>query len=421
MTVRAIDEDPGGYVRRHGTVLAEFGHLTQESGNVSWLVDVGGTRLFVKTAGSTDAPVPGAPTPYFDHAGRVRLLRNAVELASSCAHPALPRLLNVIESPYGPALVYEAARGELVHVPRERRGDPASAYQRFGHLQADRLLGVFDVLVDLHVDLAAAGWVACDLYDGCLLVDFATASLSVVDLDTYRRGPSVNDMGRMFGASRFMAPEELELGAPIDERTTVFTLGRLVWHFGTGSPSRPSASADRPRSPRWCGGPADRRRRTGSPASPPSPGSGGPHVPSADDRPCPGPDQLWQPGGVSFDVFFQGFVAGGAAEGGSAEMLAVLGPHVTERDGTFLRVRVGDGEAYIYLSSDSMMANHVSGRDPWDALVEGARAANWVILPIGCPTCLTRPDQRDELPVELLDEVVLVSSGAELLTVIVTS
>ncbi len=214
-------------------MLAEFGPQTQDSGNVSWLVDIGDRRLFVKTAGLTGGPAPGAPVPYFDHAGRVALLRNAVELAVSCSHPALPRLLNVIESPCGPALVYEAAEGELLHARRAAREDPASAYQRFAHLPADRLLGVFDVLIDLHAELAAAGWVACDLYDGCLIVDLGTGSLKVVDLDTYRRGPSVNDMGRMFGATRFMAPEEFELGAVIDERTTMFTLGRLVRHFGT--------------------------------------------------------------------------------------------------------------------------------------------------------------------------------------------
>jgi serine/threonine protein kinase, bacterial len=214
-------------------VVAEFGPLTQGSGNVSWLVDLGDRRLFVKTAGLTGGPAPSAPVPYFDHAGRVALLRNAVELAASCSHPALPRLLNVIESPSGPALVYEAVEGELVHARRAERSAPASAYQRFAHLPADRLLGVFDVLIDLHVELAAAGWVACDLYDGCLIVDLGTGSLKVVDLDTYRRGPSVNDMGRMFGATRFMAPEEFELGAVLDERTTMFTLGRLVRHFAT--------------------------------------------------------------------------------------------------------------------------------------------------------------------------------------------
>ncbi len=233
LSVLTIDEEPAEFVSRYGTVIAEFGPLTQDSGNVSWLVDIGDLQVFVKTAGVRGEPIPGAAVPYFDHGGRVRLLRNAIVLAGSCRHPALPRLLNVIESPAGPALVYEAARGELVGVPREARDDPASSYQRFAHLPADQLLGVFDVLIDLHVALAAAGWVACDLYDGCLIVDFATASLKVVDLDTYRRGSSVNDMGRMFGATRFMAPEEFELGAVIDERTTTFTLGRLVWHFAT--------------------------------------------------------------------------------------------------------------------------------------------------------------------------------------------
>jgi serine/threonine-protein kinase len=223
----------GGYVRRHATVIEQFDHLTQDSGNVSWLVKVKDQRLFVKTAGGQDGANHGGSVPHFDHAGRVNLLRNAVELAGSCSHSALPRLLNVIESPSGPALVYEAATGDLVHVPPDGRDDPDSAYQRFAHLPAEQLLGVFDVLIDLHMALAAAGWIAVDLYDGCLIVDLASGSLAVIDLDTYRRGPSVNDMGRMFGASRFMAPEEFELGAVIDERTTIFTLGRLVWHFGT--------------------------------------------------------------------------------------------------------------------------------------------------------------------------------------------
>ncbi len=233
LRVTSIAGAPGDFVRRHGTVIAEFGPGSQDSGNVSWLVDVGVRRLFVKTAGD-DAPArPGTPVPFLDHEGRVRLLRNAIELAASCRHPALARLLNVIESPHGPALVYEAAVGELVGVPRCSRDDPARAYQRFARLPADQRLRVFDALIDLHTAVAEAGWVACDLYDGCLIVDFTTMSLTVVDLDTYRRGPSVNDMGRMFGSSRFMAPEEFELGAVLDQGTTVYTLGRLVWHFCT--------------------------------------------------------------------------------------------------------------------------------------------------------------------------------------------
>jgi hypothetical protein len=231
--VTGIDQPASAYVARHGRVEREFSHLTQDSGNVSWIVQAPEGRLFIKTAG-TDAPPPsGAPTPYFDHPARVRLLRNAVSLARSCDHPALPALLNVIETPTGPMLVYRAAPGELIGVPAELRVDPASAYQRFASLPAAAQLPVFDTLIDLHRVLAGLGWVACDLYDGCLIVDFDTLTLHVVDLDAYRRGLSRNDMGRMFGSRRFMAPEEFELGAPLDQRTTVFTLGRLVRHFTT--------------------------------------------------------------------------------------------------------------------------------------------------------------------------------------------
>jgi serine/threonine protein kinase, bacterial len=61
------------------------------------------------------------------------------------------------------------------------------------------------------------------------MYDFATSEVRVVDLDMYRRGAFVNTMGRMFGSTRFMAPEEFTRGARIDERTTVFNLGRAAF------------------------------------------------------------------------------------------------------------------------------------------------------------------------------------------------
>jgi serine/threonine-protein kinase len=234
LSVANIDEPASAYVTRHGRVEREFSDLTRDSGNLSWIVGAPEGRLFIKTAGTGAPPPPGAPAPYFDHGGRIRLLRNAVDLARSCDHPALPALLNVIETPAGPMLVYQAVPGELIGgVSAAERAEPASAYQRFARLPAAAQLPLFDTLIDLHRVLAGLGWVACDLYDGCLIVDFDTLTLHVVDLDTYRRGPSRNDMGRMFGSARFMAPEEFELGAPLDQRTTVFTLGRLVRHFTT--------------------------------------------------------------------------------------------------------------------------------------------------------------------------------------------
>jgi hypothetical protein len=101
---------------------------------------------------------------------------------------------------------------------------------------------------------------------------------------------------------------------------------------------------------------------------------------------------------VSFDVFFLGFLAGESSERGGAQMREVLAPYISEEDEHFFRVPVGDEEADVYLHDGGMMANHIHGRDPWDLLVLGARAANWVIIPVGCPTCLTQPGQMEELP-----------------------
>ena len=70
-----------------------------------------------------------------------------------------------------------------------------------------------------------------DFYDGCLIYNFRHKSIHVFDLDSYRKGPYTNDMGRMFGSTRFMAPEEFELSRTIDERTTVFALGRTMAMF----------------------------------------------------------------------------------------------------------------------------------------------------------------------------------------------
>jgi serine/threonine-protein kinase len=44
----------------------------------------------------------------------------------------------------------------------------------------------------------------------------------------------LNDIGRLPGSTRFMAPEEMRLGDWIDERATVFNLGRAGLVFLAG-------------------------------------------------------------------------------------------------------------------------------------------------------------------------------------------
>ena len=123
---------------------------------------------------------------------------------------------------------------------------------------------------------------------------------------------------------------------------------------------------------------------------------------------------------VSFDVFFQGFRAGDPQHGGGERMRRVLDPFVLreEPERSFLLVEYGDGSADVYLDGDGMMVNHITGQKPWELLVEGARAAEWVVMPAGCPTCLTDEAQRIHLPEGLNDDVALVATGGDLLRVI---
>jgi hypothetical protein len=126
---------------------------------------------------------------------------------------------------------------------------------------------------------------------------------------------------------------------------------------------------------------------------------------------------------VSFDVFFQSFLHGGRAPGGGDLMRRVLQPYLEreEPQHKFALVSVDGDTADVYLDQDGMLANHISGDRPWDLLVRGARAAGWVVLPVGCPTCITDEGQRDHLPEGLDADAVLVNTGEDLLRVIRSS
>jgi len=232
----SIDIPADVYLRSVGEVFAEFGDLTQDSGNLSYGVQIEGERHFVKTAGR-----PEDPRPFLTHEQRVELLRNAARLYDVCNHFTLPRLYRVIESPAGPMLVYEWIDGDLVGTPRALREEPGSAFQRFRRLPSSTVLAALDAVYDLHNELARLGWIAVDFYDGCLIYDFVSERLRVVDLDMYRQGPFQNKLGRLFGSSRFMAPEEFKTGALIDEQTNVFVMGRTALIFLSDGTDNPDA------------------------------------------------------------------------------------------------------------------------------------------------------------------------------------
>lgn len=123
---------------------------------------------------------------------------------------------------------------------------------------------------------------------------------------------------------------------------------------------------------------------------------------------------------MSYDIHLMRFINGESSEGGGFSMRKILQPHVTSEEPAngCVAIAYGDGTADLYLSGDSLMANRIDGEQPWDLLVTGARAADWVILLADGPACLTVEAQRGHLPEGMAEDAVFVQNGQDVLDII---
>ncbi|WP_210648725.1 hypothetical protein [Nocardioides sp. SYSU D00065] len=167
----------------------------------------------------------------------------SVQVARAVTHPALVPVERVLAASDGLVIVSPWFDGDLLRSPADRRDQPDEPGNRFARLPVAEVEVALDQVIDLHVRLEAAGWIAGDLYDGSLMYDFAHRTIKVIDVESYHRGPYVNAIGRLPGSTRFMAPEEFVRGDRIDARTTVFTLGRMLQTFLVRAhPGHPAAA-----------------------------------------------------------------------------------------------------------------------------------------------------------------------------------
>ncbi len=90
-------------------------------------------------------------------------------------------------------------------------------------------LAAFEAVFDYHLEVEKRNYLAIDFYDGSMLYDFESQRIKICDIDQYERRPYRNTMGRMWGSSRFMSPEEFELGAAVDELTNIYTMGATAF------------------------------------------------------------------------------------------------------------------------------------------------------------------------------------------------
>ena len=215
------------WLRNLGKVFCVFDQ--QDSGNISFGIEIDGNNKFVKYAGAKTLDFDGNPND------AITRLKKAVEVYDDLNHANLIRLENHFETSDGYAAIFDWFNGECLHshwiyTPYEKYNHPDSPFFRYKNLPVDMRLKSLDKIFSFHEFVESKGYVAVDFYDGSILYDFERNETKICDIDFYRRKPTKNDLGENFwGSRRSKAPEENQLGAVIDEITNVFTMGSIAF------------------------------------------------------------------------------------------------------------------------------------------------------------------------------------------------
>ncbi|MBP1913876.1 protein kinase domain-containing protein [Lederbergia galactosidilytica] len=218
-----------------GNVFVVFAE--QDSGNLSFGVEKNDVKKFVKYAGASPLHFAGDPEE------AITRLKEAIPVYESLQHPNLVNLVEHFQLENGYALVFEWFEGEGLHPhwkfpPPLKYEHPDSPYFRFRQLSIDHRLAVLKNIFEFHVHVEEMGYVAIDFYDGSILYDFKHHQMKICDIDLYQQKPYTNPMGRLWGSSRFMSPEEFIEEAEIDSRTNVFLMGATAFALVGGELDR---------------------------------------------------------------------------------------------------------------------------------------------------------------------------------------
>jgi len=197
------------YLTGLGTPFEEYLH--QDSGNTCYSFRALQGPRWVKLLNLQQTPIDD--------------LQAVIDFYNRLHNPLIPRNWRLVHLDDGTLMEHDWVPGQVLRSPEEDRDAPDSTYQRFLRLPLDKRLAVYTAILQLFVEIEAQGVIVEDFYDGCILYDFKSGYTHVIDLDHIHPGPYRLDKDRQFGSSRFMAPEEFQRGAWIDQRTNVYTIG----------------------------------------------------------------------------------------------------------------------------------------------------------------------------------------------------
>ncbi|MBD5496582.1 MAG: hypothetical protein HDR11_02290 [Lachnospiraceae bacterium] len=212
-------------------------------GTAFWVVDETGSgcicigmedaerKYFCKIAGVNTVEAEVSPKE------SVEILKEAVHLYYDLAHPNLIKIIEEYDYDQFYVVVFEWASGECLFdhwnfETYQRDTTIKSPKEKFKELPVGKKLKAVEVLFSFLQNVNQKGYVAVDFYDGSIMYDFLTDTITICDIDFFRKAPVVNDKGiEWFGTKRLKAPEEYIEGCAIDEQTNIFTLGALIFEF----------------------------------------------------------------------------------------------------------------------------------------------------------------------------------------------
>jgi serine/threonine-protein kinase len=137
-----------------------FAH--QDSGCISYGVESGGHRWFIKRA-IEESALPS--------------LERAAALHPAVTHPHIVKPVKTLrEGGRARALVYPWIDGSVLNLATINGAD-RSGLHGFQQLPVAEVEAALSAILDAHCAIVAAGFVAVDLYDGCFLYDFENSKM----------------------------------------------------------------------------------------------------------------------------------------------------------------------------------------------------------------------------------------------------
>ena len=214
------------WLNKYGTVFSVIDETG--SGCISFGIKKDNKKYFFKIAGAKTVNAE------ISEEESIKLLKEAAVKYKDIKHEKLIKLVDAFEYKEFYVVIYEYAEGECLfdhwNFDRYEKTKEITPLMKFKSLPVEKRLKVADKLFSFFESFIDAGYVAVDFYDSSIIYDFENDDVTFCDIDLFRKMPTVNDLGTgYFGTKRLKAPEENELGAVIDEQTSLFTLGAIIF------------------------------------------------------------------------------------------------------------------------------------------------------------------------------------------------